>query len=55
MKPRMDSASPTLPIFAQMIAACAVEPFVIHIFAPFSTQPSLVSFATVIMPAGLDP
>ena len=53
----MDSASSTLPIFAQMIAACAVEPFVIHILAPFSTQPppSLVSFATVIMPAGLDP
>src|SRR3989442_1989735 len=55
MKPRIDSASLILPVFAQMIAACAVEPFVIHILAPFSTQPSLVSFATVIMPAGLEP
>src|SRR2546430_1780063 len=55
MKPRIDSASLILPVFAQMIAACAVEPFVIHILAPFSTQLSLVSFATVIIPAGLDP
>src|SRR5881396_921976 len=34
MKPRMESASSILPVLAQMIAACAVEPLVIHIFAP---------------------
>ena len=55
MKPRMESASSSLPVLAQMIAACAVEPFVIHILAPFSTQPSFVSLATVIMPDGLEP
>src|SRR4030088_1095273 len=55
MKPRMESAPSILPVLAQMIAACALEPFVIHILAPFRTQPSFVSFATVIMPAGLEP
>jgi hypothetical protein len=55
MKPRIESASSSFPVFAQMIAACAVEPFVIHILAPFSTQPSLVSLAVVIIPAGLEP
>ena len=55
MKPRMESTSSILPVFAQMIAACAVEPLVIHILAPFTTQPSFVSLATVIMPAGFEP
>ncbi len=40
---------------AHTIATWAVEPFVIHILAPFNTQPSLVSFAVVIMPPGLEP
>ena len=32
-----------------------MEPFVIHIFAPFRTQPSEVFFAVVIIPPGLEP
>src|SRR3979490_2754986 len=55
MKPRMESASSIRPVLAQMIAACAAEPLLIHILAPFRPQPSCVSFATVIMPAGLEP
>ena len=55
MKPRIDSTSSGLPVFAQMIAACAVDPLVIHILAPFRIQPLLVSLATVIMPAGFEP
>src|SRR5207247_1222812 len=55
MKPRIDSTSSSVPVFAHTIATCAVDPFVIHILAPFSTQPSAVSFATVIIPAGFDP
>src|SRR5438034_8208153 len=46
MKPRIDSTSSSVPVFAHTIATCAVDPFVIHILAPFSTQPSAVSFAT---------
>src|SRR5574341_1057029 len=55
MKPRIESASSSLPVLAQTIAARAVEPLVIHILAPFNTQPSFVSFATVIMPPGFEP
>src|SRR6266699_3953600 len=55
MYPRLESASSSLPVFAQMIAACAVDPFVIHILAPLKTQPSFVSLATVIIPAGFEP
>ena len=32
-----------------------MEPLVIHILVPFSSQPSSVFFAVVIMPAGFDP
>ena len=38
-----------------MMDTVAWEPLVIHILVPFSTQPSLVSFAVVIMPPGLEP
>ena len=55
MKPRIDFESLRSPVLAQMIATPAVEPLVIHILAPFRTQPSGVSRAVVIMPAGLDP
>src|SRR2546426_5112734 len=55
MKPRIEFISSTLPVLAHTMASCAVEPLVIHILAPFKTQPSFVSFATVIMPAGFDP
>src|SRR3989442_14185706 len=54
-KPRIESPSSPLPALAQMMASCAVEPLVIHILAPFNTQPSFVSLATVIMSAGFDP
>ena len=55
MKPRIDSLVAS-PVFAQTMATCAVEPFVIHILAPLSTQlrPG-APCAVVIMPAGLDP
>ena len=55
MNPRIEFTSSSLPVLAHTIAACAVEPLVIHILAPFSTQPSFVSFATVIMPPGFEP
>src|SRR5258706_7554119 len=55
MNPRMALGSLMSPTLAHTTATCAVEPLVIHILAPFSVQPSLVSLATVIMPAGLDP
>jgi hypothetical protein len=54
-KPRIDSTSSGLPVLAQTIATRAVDPLVIHILAPFSTQPSFVSLATVIMPPGFEP
>src|SRR5258708_12030201 len=54
-KARIDSTSSIAPVLAQTTATCAVDPLVIHILAPFRVQPSLVSFATVIMPAGLEP
>src|ERR1051326_244175 len=43
MKPRIALASSSAPVFAHTTATCAVDPFVIHIFAPFSPQPSFVS------------
>src|SRR2546423_985046 len=55
IKPRIEFTSSGAPVLAHTIAACAVEPFVIHILAPFRIQPSFISLATVIMPAGLDP
>ena len=47
----------TLPssFLAQTTATSASDPFVIHIFEPFRTQPESVFFARVRMPAGLDP
>ena len=38
-----------------MIETVACEPLVIHILAPLSSQPSLVSRAVVIMPPGFEP
>ena len=55
MKPRMDFGSSMAPVLAQMMDTVACEPLVIHILVPFSTQPSLVSRAVVIMPPGLEP
>ena len=55
MKPRMDLASSMSPVLAQMMETVAWEPLVIHILVPFSTQPSLVSRAVVIMPPGFEP
>src|SRR6266513_2901641 len=54
-KPRIEFTLSTVPVLAHTMASWAVEPLVIHILAPFNTQPSFVSFATVIMPAGFDP
>ena len=39
----------------QTVATSAIEAFVIHILVPFSTHPSDVFFAVVIIPPGLDP
>ena len=36
-------------------ATSAIEPFVIHIFEPFRTQPSPTFWARVFMPLGSDP
>src|SRR5690348_13393360 len=55
MKPRMLFASSMAPVFAQMMLTVACEPLVIHILAPFRSQPSLVSLAVVIIPPGLEP
>ncbi len=56
MNPRMERGSGSPFVLAHTIAACAVEPLVIHILAPFSTHvPSDCSRAIVIMPAGLEP
>jgi hypothetical protein len=55
MNPRIDLESLISPVLAQTTETVACEPLVIHILVPFSTQPSLVSFAVVIMPAGLEP
>ena len=55
MKPRMDLTSSMPPVLAQMMETVAWEPLVIHILVPFSTQPSLVSRAVVIIPPGLEP
>ena len=55
MKPRMDLVSSMAPVLAQMMDTVAWEPFVIHILVPFSTQPSVVSRAVVIMPPGFEP
>ena len=40
---------------AQTTATSATEPFVIHVFSPFRTQPSPVAPSLVSMPAGFDP
>ena len=56
-KPRMlaPSSSPA-SVLAHTTATWAVEPLVIHIFAPFRIQvPSACSRARVIIPAGLEP
>ncbi len=42
-------------VFAQTIARSAIEPFVIHIFAPLSTQSLPCRRATVFMFAGSEP
>ena len=56
MKPRMDLSLGSPLVFAHTTAMFAVEPLVIHIFAPFSTQaPSACSFAIVIIPLGFEP
>ena len=55
MKPRIDSTSSSFPVFAHTIATLAVDPFVIHILAPFRSQPSFVPLATVIIAAGFEP
>jgi hypothetical protein len=55
MKPRMDLVSSISPVLAQTMAMFAVEPLVIHILAPFSTYPSSVFWARVIIPPGLEP
>ena len=56
MKPRIDLSLASPFVFAQTTAMCAVEPFVIHIFAPLSIQlPSACSRAIVIMPLGFEP
>jgi hypothetical protein len=54
-KPRIPFVSPSSPVCAQITATSAIEPFVIHIFVPFSTQPSAVFFAVVIIPPGFEP
>ena len=54
-KPRMPRESPGSAVCAQMTATSAMDPLVIHILVPFSTQPSAVSRARVIMPTGFDP
>src|SRR5215472_1580621 len=54
-KPRMELASLCAPVLAHTTATWAVEPLVIHILAPFSTQPSFDSLAVVIIPAGFEP
>ena len=51
----MDFASFTSPVLAQTMETVACEPLVIHILVPFSTQPSLVSRAVVIIPPGFEP
>src|SRR2546423_656460 len=55
-KPRIDLSLLSSPVLAQMIATCAVDPLVIHIFAPLITQlPSFCTRARVIIPEGFDP
>ena len=55
MKPRMDRGSSSAPVLAHTMATSAIEPLVIHILAPLSTQPSAVSRAVVIIPPGFEP
>ncbi len=55
-KPRIDESLLSPFVFAQTTAICAVDPFVIHILAPFSSHvPSFCSRAIVIMPDGFEP
>ena len=51
----MDLESLRSPVLAHTTATDAWDPLVIHILAPFKTQPSFVSLAVVIIPAGLEP
>ncbi len=55
MNPRIPFGSPISAVCAQMIATCAIDPLVIHIFAPFNTQESPSALAVVIIPPGFDP
>src|SRR2546429_10003226 len=51
MKPRIEFTSSSLPVLAQTMASCAVDPLVIHILAPFRPLACFVSFATVLIPS----
>ena len=56
MKPRIERSLASPFVFAHTTAMFAVEPFVIHIFEPLSTQlPAACSRAIVIMPLGFEP
>ena len=56
MKPRIDLSLVSPFVFAHTTAIFAVDPFVIHIFAPFKIHvPSFCSLAIVIMPDGFEP
>src|ERR1035437_3456357 len=57
MYPRIDFPSGSLSaVFAHTMQTCAVDPFLIHILAPFRIhEPSACSRARVIMPAGFEP
>ena len=56
MNPRIDLSLGSPFVFAHTTEMFAVDPFVIHIFAPFSTHvPSFCSRAIVTMPEGFEP
>jgi hypothetical protein len=56
MNPRIELASASPLVLAQTTATFAVDPFVIHILAPFNTHvPSGCWRAIVIMPDGFEP
>src|SRR5258708_3457188 len=56
MNPRIDVSWLSPFVLAQTIAMWAIDPFVIHIFDPLSSQvPSGRSFAIVIIPDGFEP
>jgi hypothetical protein len=54
-KPRMPFTSPSSPVCAQTTATSAMEPLVIHILVPFSTQPSRLLARRGDHAAGLEP